>query len=550
MGTGNHRSNYPIPNFIKGFPYYLKQAGYYTSNNVKTDYNIKDEKAFIKEAWDESSNSAGWWKRNPDQPFFSVFNLMDSHQSRTMTLPYETYQNIVWDKLPKNLQISEQDFNMPPNYYDTPEMRKQFARVYNSIALTDYKIGQILKRLDDEGLRDNTIIFCFADHGEGMPRGKTNGINYGYQIPMIAWFPEKYKDLSPWKKVGLVKELVNFEDLAPTMLALAGVDIPDHMKGRVLVTKKRETPPEFIELSNDRSDNGIDMTRSITDGRFIYNRNYLPFMPELRYIRYMEIGDIKQLMREDFHKNNLSQFQKRLFEPRVAETFYDTSTDPWETKNLIDDPGFQNKITPFKKALDSSILAARDVLFLPEYEIDKISEKATPYEYRLDKIKYPFSKIYAIASLSGIRDNSVAKKQIKALKSANDIIRYWAITGLKSQNEKTLFQYKNVIINAITDNYPPVALTAASIAYDLFKDPAAKEALINFCKDPNDYLSLMAINYLLYISDKTPFIEVVKQQASSDTRTYNVKAAGLDFLGILGLVPNTYDYRSSLNPNK
>ena len=336
---------------------------------------------------------------------------MDSHQFRTMTTPYETYKKSVLDELPQELHISEDSFNMPPIYNDTPEMRKQFARVYNSIALTDYKIGQILERLEKEGLRENTIIFSFADHGEGMPRGKTNGINYGYQVPFIAWFPEKYKHLSPWKKSGMVKELINFEDLAPTMLALAGIPIPEHMKGRVITAEEKHGNPEYITLSNNRSDNGIDMTRSITDGTSIYTRNYLPFMPELRYIRYMEIGEIKQLMREDFKNNKLSPFQESLFNPRKAESFYDTSNDLWEIKNLIDDTKLQKKIEEFKKELDTRILASRDVMFLPEYEIDKISKNTTPYEFRLDQEKYPFSEIYSIASLSGKQGRTIASKQ-------------------------------------------------------------------------------------------------------------------------------------------
>jgi len=196
-GTGNHRSNYPVPGFIKGFPYFLQKEGYYTTNNSKTDYNVANPQQFTKEAWDESSNKAGWWNRKPGQSFFAVFNFMDSHQSRTMTESYEWYLNNVISKLPENKRIGENEFDMPPFYNDSPEMRKQFARVYNSIKLTDNKIGELLDRLDKDHLKDSTIIFFYADHGEGIPRGKTNGINLGYRVPFVIWFPEIYKDLSP-----------------------------------------------------------------------------------------------------------------------------------------------------------------------------------------------------------------------------------------------------------------------------------------------------------------------------------------------------------------
>lgn len=229
MGTGHHRSNYPIPEFIKGFPYYMQKQGYYVTNNSKTDYNVANFAQFTKEAWNESSNKAGWWNRKPGQPFFAVFNFDDSHQSRTMTNSYDWYVKNVWEQLPSNDRISDDEFEMPPFYNDTPEMRKQFARVYNSIKLTDNRIGELLDKLDKDHLRDSTIIFFYADHGEGIPRGKTNGINLGYRVPFVIWFPEMYKHLSPWGTSGVVtNELIDFEDLAPTLISISGGELPDH----------------------------------------------------------------------------------------------------------------------------------------------------------------------------------------------------------------------------------------------------------------------------------------------------------------------------------
>ena len=314
MGTGNHRSNYPIPGFIHGFPYYMQKAGYYVTNNKKTDYNVGNVQAFTKEAWNESSGTAGWWGRKPGQPFFAVFNFMDSHQSRTMTMPYDWYQEHVLDKLPEKARIGDNAFDMPPIYRDSPEMRKQFARVYNSLKLTDLEIGALLDKLDKDHLSDSTIIFFYGDHGEGEPRGKTNGINMGYRVPFIVWFPEMYKNLSPWGTSGVVTdELVDFDELAPTLISLAGGKVPDYLKGRILMGKNRSKPTDHLVLSEDRSDNGIDMIRSVTNGRYVYSRNYLPFMPELRYIRYMEIGPIKQQMRQDLAAGKLDPLQKRLF---------------------------------------------------------------------------------------------------------------------------------------------------------------------------------------------------------------------------------------------
>ena len=545
MGTGNHRSNYTIPDFIHGFPYYLQKQGYYVTNNSKTDYNVGNVKVFTKEAWNESSNKAGWWNRKPGQPFFAVFNFMDSHQSRTMTNTYEWYLKNVWDKLPVGDRIGEDAFDMPPFYRDSPDMRKQFARVYNSIKLTDNEIGALLGRLEKDHLRDSTIIFFYADHGEGEPRGKTNGINLGYRVPFVIWFPEMYKDLSPWGTSVVTDELVDFEDLAPTLISLAGGSIPEYLKGRILMGKQRSKPTDHLILSADRSDNGIDMVRSITDGRFMYSRNFMPFMPEVRYIRYMEISDIKQQMRNDLKANLLNPLQKSIFEDRPAEFLFDIENDVWETKNLVNDPAYKKVLAKMRKQLDEEVMQSRDVMFLPEYEIGLISETGSPYEFRLDKKKYPLKEIYSAASLSGKRGKDIAKQQIQLLKSDNNIVRYWAMIGLRCQHPDVLQPYRNEILSEMDDSYPPAAVTASAMSYQFFNNNKGENKLKAFCKSDNMDLALMAVNYLLYMDNgqRQPFVETIREVREMPGRIYNVKAACMDFLGSLGLVPNNPDYR-------
>jgi arylsulfatase A-like enzyme len=543
-GTGNHRSEYPIPDFIKGFPYYLREQGYYTTNNKKTDYNIAGANSFIKEAWNESSGEAGWWNRKPGQPFFAVFNFMDSHQSRTMTNPYSWYLKNVLDKLPENERIGEKDFEMPPFYRDSPEMRKQFARVYNSIKLTDNEIGDLLKRLDKDNLRDSTIIFFYADHGEGEPRGKTNGINLGYRVPFVIWIPEMYKNLSPWGTGGIVTdELVDFEDLAPTLISLAGGKVPDYLTGRILMGKNRSKPTDHLILSADRSDNGIDLVRTVTDGKYVYSRNFMPFMPQVRYIRYMEIGEIKQQMRKDLAANKLNPLQKSLFLERPAEYLFDIEDDIWETRNLAKDTAYKAMLEKMRGWLKREILNSRDVLLLPEYEIGLISKNSTPYEFRSDEQKYPVDKIYQSASLSGFRGKETAAKQINMLSNPDKYVRYWGIVGLRCQSAEILEPYQEEIAKAMDDPYPPVAVTAAAIDFQENGSKRAEDNLKRFCADENMDISLMAINYLLYTGNKTPFIETIKDVHEMKDRNYNVKAACMDFLGSLGYVPNSWEYR-------
>lgn len=542
-GTGNHRSKYPIPEFIKGFPYYLQKSGYYTTNNQKTDYNVADEKEFIKEAWNESSGKAGWWDRKPGQPFFAVFNYNESHQSRTMTETYEWYLTNVFNELTTDERIGDNDFEMPPFYRESPEMRKQFARVYNSIKLTDKRIGELLARLEKDNLKDSTIIFFYADHGEGMPRGKTNGINYGYRVPFIIWFPEMYKHLSPWGTASVVSnELVDFTDLAPTLISLAEGKIPDHMIGRPMLGKSRAKPVDYLYLSSDRSDNGIDMIRTVTDGKYVYSRNFMPFIPEARYIRYMEIGEIKQQMRKDLAENKLNPLQKSLFDDRPAEFLFDIENDLWETNNLAGDPKFKTVLEKMRNLQKEEILSSSDVMFLPEYEIDILSKSTTAYQFRLDKASCPLEEIFNAASLSGFRGKDVTAKQVELLGNTNKIIRYWAILGLRSQSVEDLKQDSAKIIKAMEDDYLPVAVIASSITFEMLGNKTAEEYLKKFCVSKNLNISLMAINYLLYTKNKKPFIETIQIVHKMEDRDYNIKAACMDFLGSLKLVPNNPEF--------
>ena len=543
-GTGNHRSKYPVPEFMKGFPYYMQESGYYTTNNVKTDYNVANESEYIAEAWNESSNKAGWWNREPGQPFFAVFNFAESHQSRTMTEPYEWYLKHVFEHLESEERIGENEFEMPPFYRDSPEMRKQFARVYNSIKLTDNRIGELLARLESDNLKDSTIVFFFADHGEGMPRGKTNGINYGYRVPFVVWFPEMYKHLSPWGTAGVVTdELIDFTDLAPTLISLAGGEIPGHFEGRPFLGDDRSDPVDHLILSSDRSDNGIDMVRTVTDGRFVYSRNYMPYMNEARYIRYMEIGEIKQQMRRDLAENKLNMLQKSLFDPRPAEFLYDIENDLWETQNLANEPEYQTVLEKMRSQLKEEVLDSRDVMFLPEYEIRVLSESTTAYEFRLNEEQYPVKEIYEAASLSGFRGEEIAQQQVDLLSNNNPIVRYWAILGLRSQDMETLQPFSKAIIEAINDEYPPTAVLASAVAYNMLGNNAAAENLKQFCLSENPDISLMAIYSLLYLENKEYFVETILQVRGMPDRDYNTRAACLDFLGSMGLVPNTPEYR-------
>jgi arylsulfatase A-like enzyme len=512
MGTGNHRSQYPIPDSIKGFPYFMKEVGYFTSNCGKKDYSIAEPERKKKEAW-TMDGVVGWWKRtSEDQPFFCVFNHNDSHQSRTMSKPFEWYEEAVLKNLSPEQMIRDDQFEMPPFLKDSPEMRKEFARVYNSIRLTDIRIGELLKRLEDDGLRDDTIIFLYADHGEGMPRAKQNGINISYQVPFIIWVPEKWKHLSPWEMGGTTSdELISFEDLGPTLISLAGGTIPDYMNGRILMGENRSEPTDHLILSADRCDNGIDLMRGVMDGEYFYARNFMAYMPEERFKSYSEISDIMKQMRNDLGAGALDELQESLFVPRPPEFLFNIKKDPWETKNLAGDPAHQKRLEKMREQLKATLVSRRDVHFLPEYDIGLVSKESTAYEFRLDDKKYPIGDVYAAASLSGFRGADITEKQVALLNDQNRFVRYWAAMGLMAQSKEDLAPYKETIAKAMNDDYPPAGVTAAAVAWKNFETKPTEEKIKEYFHHENWFIKLMAVNYLFYVDNREPFIDAVNE---------------------------------------
>jgi arylsulfatase A-like enzyme len=509
LGTGNHRSNYPVPDFIRGFPYYLRQAGYYTANNKKTDYNTSSAGRITREAWHESSGTAGWQNREPGQPFFAVFNFEDSHQSRTMTNPYYMYEKQVLKDLPAEKQVAAKDIAVPPFFRDSDSMRKQLARIYNGIGLADHRIGAVMERLRKDNLLDSTIIFFYADHGEGMPRAKTNGIDLGHRVPFIVWFPEMYKHLSPWGAGGTVSpDLVCFTDLAPTLLQLAGAAIPDYMKGRVLLGPGAAPAPASMQLSSDGSEGVSELCRTVTNGRYSYTRVFMPFMPELFYKKYFDYSDIMHVMRADLKSNLLTKEQQAPFEKRAPEYLFDVAEDPWQLRNLAEDPRHSRLLAQMRAEMKAVVLRDRDVLFLPEYELARISEKTTPYEFREDSVRYPLREVAEAAFLSGIRSADALKRQVGLLASPQPYVRYWAAVGISSQGPAAK-AYARQLKAALKDSYPPARIVLASVCYDLLKDREAENILNQAIGGDNMHLSRLAIQMAQYQQHRGAFVPAV-----------------------------------------
>ena len=364
IGTHHMRTTHEAPGLpgpylavpppqVKAFTEYLRAAGYYTSNNVKTDYQFGTPVT----AWDESSDAAHWRNRQPGQPFFSVFNSTRTHESK------------VWPDSTEERTTPAASVTVPPYYPDTDVVREDIARHYDNIARMDTWVGEILAELEASGLADSTIVFFYSDHGDGLPRAKRWVYDSGLHVPLIIRWPEA---LRPEGYAPGVTEnrLVSFIDFGPTVLSLADVPVPDYMQGKPFLGSQEAPPRDYIYAARDRHDEAYDRMRAVRDQQYKYIRNY---MPETAYVQPIEYRDRMPTMQELLRLDSLGQLEgpQALWfrETRPEEELYDINADPWEVNSLADDSAYTDVLEQMRGALDAWIDEVGDMGATPEDEM-------------------------------------------------------------------------------------------------------------------------------------------------------------------------------------
>ncbi len=325
------------PPYVKAFTEYLRAAGYFTTNDFKTDYQIGTPVTI----WDEHKRGAHWRSplREEGQPFFSVFNFGATHESQSWVTPDEETTTD-----PNTLEL-------PPYYPDTPEVRRQLAKHYDNIARLDEQAGEILSQLEEDGLADNTVFFFWGDHGDGLPRAKRWLYDSGIGVPLIVRAPGQ-------QGAGSASErLVSLVDLGPTVLSLAGVPIPAHMDGMPFLGDAEAPHREYIYAARDRIDMVYDMVRAARDDRYKYIRN---FHPEKPYVQFVPYRNRSSIIQEIFRLNiagELDEVQQLwLRDSRPPEELYDVQADPHEINNLADDPALRDVLDRMRSELDAWML--------------------------------------------------------------------------------------------------------------------------------------------------------------------------------------------------
>ena len=346
LGIHNHRSSRSntkkpehkdlgmihLPDSVKTLPELFQQAGYATFNQGKTDYNFVYNNSDLYSVKDWSQAQA------QGKPWFGHIQLKGGKNGKA----------VLKDQAP----VSPGDVTVPPYYPDHPVYREMIADHYACVLGTDKSVKNILDKLKSDGLLENTIVFFFSDHGmPGGLRHKQFCYEGGINIPLLIRWPKNH----PVTKPGLVvDDLVSSIDISVTSMALAGLDIPDHMEGRDVFAKDYK-PRSFVISARDRCDYTIERIRSVTTKHYKYLRNFLTDRPYLQP-QYRDDRDFTIVWKQLYAEGKLTpEAAAFVSDKRPAEELYNLQSDLHEVNNLANDPRYAKVLSRHRKMLQKWI---------------------------------------------------------------------------------------------------------------------------------------------------------------------------------------------------
>ncbi len=413
-GEKKYHSSYRLPEHVKHMTEYLRRGGYFCCSREydskrrhgKRDYNYTINTRFEGNDWRQCKG---------DRPFFAHVHFRETHRG------FENDPEHPID--PKKVEI-------PPYLPDNEKSRAIWAKYLETVQILDRKVGDILKRLEDDGLAKNTVVFFTGDHGRAMIRAKQWPYDSGIRVPFVVRWPGRIKP-------GTVRnDLVNLIDLGATWLGIAGAPIPKHMHGRDVLSDEAKAP-RYVFSARDRCDETIECIRAVSDGRYKYLRNYMPHRP------YMQPNEYKQnhypmwhMLRKLKAEGKLTDAQKPFMsDSKPLEELYDLETDPHEVNNLAGSPEHADVLKRMRKEHLEWVHRTGDLGLVPEPILEdlglKYGNKAAVLKQRENR-----NLLDEILRTINHGENGRTDKLFESLKSKHDSVRWWAAIWLGNVGKK------------------------------------------------------------------------------------------------------------------
>lgn len=508
------------------FPQKLREAGYYCTNNSKTHYNSTTDH---KSCWDECDKNASYnsAKRGKDQPFFAVFNTVTSHMGRIRTFHTDGRRDYTREGIYPEL------LSLPSYVPDLPEVRSDYAGHLEAVQDVDTWLGFFLKDLKEKGLEDNTIVFFFSDHGGCVPRGKGYLYESGLKVPLIAYFPPKWKHLAEGMK-GKNCDLVNFTDLGPTVLSLAGVKPPKQMQGKAIFGKyanKEKREKQFALAANQL--HHFMPVRAVTDGHFKYIHSYIPYRQfALRNYYQWGMPSNKAWDKLVLGGHNTNPDWELTFDAHPAEMLFDLDKDPDELHDLSSSPEYAGVLAAMRQSLADHVRSTQDLgFFLPT------SRKGHILYETVRKEKYPLEELYTLVETAGRATTTDLPLLEKAINSPRPDMRFWGVVGYAQlARQKQITTCPPALLSLLQDENPYIASEAAYAVSYLGKSGEGIARLVTPAREEDrkiGYSSLECLSLDASMRDAIrPFLPQLKEAAETLPRLQN-EDAGLMARGIL-----------------
>lgn len=511
-GPAHHmRAVAKVPSDFKTYADLFRAAGYYCTNNSKTDYNCDLDESLI---WDDSSRDAHWRNRTAGQPFLAVFNLDVTHESSIFS------EEITL--------VSAQDVSVPSYLPDTPEIRADLARHYTAVRKMDEQFGQIVAQLQEDGLSENTLIIYSSDHGGVSPRSKRFCYDEGLRVPLVFGIPAKFTFKSNWVMGSRVQKPVSLIDIAPTLLHLADLPIPANMHGRPLFDQEQRPEPGAAFGGRDRMDERYDFVRTVRTERYRYIRNYYPDRANGQHIGFMFLAQGYQSWERQFIEGKLNALQSSFWLERDAEELYDIVSDPQQTRNLASEQGFTGQLEELRLMVDARILQVNDNGFIPE------GHALEGYFSSRDKAEFPVREVMELANLAIQRDPGQIDFFIRSLQIEDkEILRYWAAIGLRLSSDSKSNCHNEVLQCFRREQSHYVRIVLAEILAKQVDSGEAVAALVDYLgEEKTQPLRLMSLNSLVYVKPEllTDYLTEIDNLASNPDPILSSAAKYLKFL--------------------